>query len=407
MKKFLFFVALVAALLVSCNKQVSIGLNETTVRLTVGDSKTLTATVEGSTKKALTWKSSDVNVASVANGVVTAVSEGSAEITVSTRDASARCRVEVFPGPESITLDPAILTLQVGESSRVTATVRPHRTLDKTVTWKSLKPDIASVEDGWVSGLAEGNATITATAGSVTTNLSVTVLPQIQALTVPYMEDFEDTTTFDNWTVIDKDEDGYGWYHGMKHDFSNKPKTFTTHSDSCCVASASSINDIGALTPDNWLFSPAIRLDPSSNYLCCWLCYQDVSWKQEHYGIYISEYSESGPSTDGCTLLTEGTISQGSLTSSLVRTETVKGEGSLAYEWEMHVIRIPDSFNGKYVYISFRHFNCNDMFWIVLDDVSITASDPRTSPAPAAASASRKARPSGTQTSQTSYKIVR
>lgn len=407
MKKLLFFVAVVAALLVSCNKQVSIGFDETTVRLTVGESKTLTATVEGSAKKALTWKSSDVNVASVANGVVTAVSEGSAEITVSTRDASARCRVEVFPGPESVTLDPASLTLQVGELSRVTATVRPHRTLDKTVTWKSLNPGIATVEDGWVSGLAEGNATITATAGSVTTNLSVTVLPQIQALTVPYMENFEDTTTFDNWTVIDKDADGYGWYHGMKHDFSNKPKTFTTHSETGCVASASYINDVGALTPDNWLFSPAIRLDPSSNYLCCWLCYQDVSWKQEHYGIYISEYSESGPSTDGCTLLTEGTISQGSLTSSYVRTETVQGEGNLSYDWEMHAIRIPDSFNGKYVYISFRHFDCADMFWLVLDDVSITTTDPRTSSAPAAASALRKARPSGIQPSRTSRKTVR
>ena len=407
MKKLLFFVALVATLLVSCNKQASIGFDETTVRLTVGESKTLTATVEGSTKKALTWKSSDVNVASVEHGVVTAISEGKAEITASAGKASASCLVEVFPGPESVTLDPASLTLQVGELSRVTATVRPHRALDKTVTWKSQNPDIAGVEDGWVLARAEGNTTITATAGNATASLSVDVLPDIEALTVPYMEDFEDSTTFDSWTVIDKDEDGYGWYHGMKHDINNKPRTFTTHSGTGCVASASYINNVGTLTPDNWLFSPLIRLNPGINYLCCWLSYQDAGWKEEHYGIYISEYSESGPNTEECICLTEGTISQGSLTSSYVRTETVQGEGNLAYDWEMHAIRIPDSFNGKYVYISFRHFDCTDMFWLVLDDVSITTTDPRTSSAPAAASAPRKARPSGTQTSQTSYKIVR
>ena len=411
MKKLLFIMALGAALFTSCNKEQSVALNESLVRLSIGDSMTLSASVEGSTKKALTWKSSDVNVASVANGVVTAVSEGSAEITVSTRDASARCRVEVFPGPESVTLDPASLTLQVGELSRVTATVRPHRTLDKTVTWKSLNPDIATVEDGWVSGLAEGNATITATAGSVTTNLSVTVLPQIQALTVPYMEDFEDATTFDNWTVIDKDGDGYGWYHSQK-DYDrthlDKIEQFTTLSGTGVVASASYTNVLGPLTPDNWLFSPLIRLNRDSNYLCYWLSSQEYNDKEEHYGIYISEYSESGPSTEDCTLLSEGTVSHGSLTTTFVRTETVKNQYTNGtYDWEMHVIRIPDSFNGKYVYISFRHFDCTDMFWLLLDDVSITASDPRTSSAPAAASAPRKARPSGTRTSQTSYKIVR
>lgn len=383
MKKLLFIMALGAALFTSCNKEQSVALNESFVRLSIGDSMTLSASVEGSSKNKLTWTSSNTGVASVKDGVVTAIAEGSAVITASTGKASADCKVEVYPLPESITLSPASLTLRPGETSLVTATVRPHRTLDKTVTWESQNPDIAKVEDGWVSGLAEGNATITATAGSVTTNLSVTVLPQIQALTVPYMEDFEDSTTFDNWTVIDKDGDGYGWYSTLKHDLYKDGFTFSPRTGVGCATSASYLNGVGPVTPDNWLFSPLIRLNPGTNYLCCWLSYQDASYKQEHYGIYISEYSESGPSTEGCICLTEGTISQGSLTSSYVRTETVQIEGNLAYDWEMHVIRIPDTFNGKYVYISFRHFDCTDFFWIKLDDVSITTSDPSTSSAPA------------------------
>lgn len=406
MKKLLFIMALGAALFTSCNKEQSVALNESLVRLSIGDSMTLSASVEGSSKNKLTWKSSNTGVASVKDGVVTAITEGSAVITASAGKASADCKVEVYPLPESITLSPASLTMRIGEMSLVTATVRPHRTLDKTVVWKSQNPDIAKVEDGWVSALSEGNTTITATAGNVTATLSVDVLANMEALTVPYMEDFEDSTTFDNWTVIDKDGDGYGWYHGLKHDFNNKPKIFTTHSGTGCVASASYINSVGTLTPDNWLFSPVIRLNPGTNYLCCWLSYQDASYKEEHYGIYISEYSESGPNTEECICLTEGTIAQGSLTSTYVRTETVQGEGNLAYDWEMHVIRIPDTFNGKYVYISFRHFDCTDMFWIVLDDVSITASDPRTS-AQAAKSVVRKAQSSVAQPSQASRKIER
>ena len=411
MKKLLFIMALGAALFTSCNKDQSVALNESLVRLSIGDSMTLSASVEGSSKNKLTWKSSNTGVASVKDGVVTAIAEGSAVITASAGKAYADCKVEVYPLPESITLSPASLTMRIGEMSLVTATVRPHRTLDKTVTWKSQNPDIAKVEDGWVSALSEGNTTITATAGNVTATLNVDVLPDMQVLTVPYMEDFEDTTTFDNWTVIDKDGDGYGWYHTQKeYDATtlDKLETFTTHSGTGGVTSASYMNYLGALTPDNWIFSPLILLNSGPNYLCYWLSYQDFNYKQEHYGIYISENSKSGPSTEDCILLSEGTVSKGSLTSSYVRTETVTNPyNNNAYDWEMHVIRIPDEFNGKNVYISFRHFDCTDVFWINLDDVSITTTDPRNSSAPVASPVARKARPSGTHTSQTSYKIVR
>ena len=403
--------ALGAALFTSCNKDQSVALNESLVRLSIGDSMTLSASVEGSSKNKLTWKSSNTGVASVKDGVVTAIAEGSAVITASAGKASADCKVEVYPLPESITLSPASLTMRIGEMSLVTATVRPHRTLDKTVTWKSQNPDIAGVEDGWVLARAEGNTTITATAGNVTATLNVDVLPDMQELTVPYMEDFEDTTTFDNWTVTDMDGDGYGWYHTQKeYDATtlDKLETFTTHSGTGGVTSASYMNNLGALTPDNWLSTPLIRLNSGPNYLCYWLSYQDIYYKQEHYAVYISEYSELGPGAENCILLSEGTVTKGSLTSTYVRTETVTNPyNNNAYDWEMHVIRIPDEFNGKSVYISFRHFDCTDVFWINLDDVSITASDPRNSSAPAAASAPRNARPSGTHTSQTSYKIVR
>ena len=65
-----------------------VSLNVTSVELTEGDQTTLTATVNpaNATNKNVTWTSSDNNVATVANGKVTAVKAGTATITVKTED---------------------------------------------------------------------------------------------------------------------------------------------------------------------------------------------------------------------------------------------------------------------------------------------------------------------------------
>lgn len=388
MKRLLFIMALCAALFVSCDKdQLTVELSEDSLSLSIGDSKTLTAKVSpDGVKKALSWKSSDTEIATVENGLVTAVAAGSATITATIGDVSASCEVKVCPPVESITLSPPSLMLRVGEMSQVAAIVRPRSALDRKVTWKSLNPEVATVDqEGWVYSQAAGNATITASAGGVTANLNVVVMPDIDFVTVPYLEDFEDTLTFDNWTIIDQDGDGYAWWHIQKENLENI-SGFTTHDGDGCASSSSYMNSIGALTPDNWLISPIIQLNSSSNYLCCWLGHQDTSgYDKEHYAVYISEYATEGPSTEGCTLLTEGTITQGNLTESYVLTETIDSRN-----WEKHVVRIPDQFNGKLVYISFRHFDCTDMFWLNVDDVSITVEDPRKVAAPKKISSPRK-----------------
>lgn len=66
-----------------------VSLNESALRLSVGDSETLVATISpaNATNKRVTWTSSDSNVANVDSaGNVTAVSEGTATITVQTKD---------------------------------------------------------------------------------------------------------------------------------------------------------------------------------------------------------------------------------------------------------------------------------------------------------------------------------
>ena len=81
-----------------------VSLNKSTLTLTEGDSETLTATITpaNATDKTVTWSTDNSSVATVSNGKVTAVAEGSATITVKTKDGNktATCSVTVNPKPK-------------------------------------------------------------------------------------------------------------------------------------------------------------------------------------------------------------------------------------------------------------------------------------------------------------------
>lgn len=65
-----------------------VSLDKTSAELKVGGTLTLTATVAptNATNQNVSWSSSDVKVATVENGTVTAVAAGTADITVKTAD---------------------------------------------------------------------------------------------------------------------------------------------------------------------------------------------------------------------------------------------------------------------------------------------------------------------------------
>ena len=75
----------------------SVGLNKDTLRLKVGDSAELTATVnpDNATNTSVSWESSNQSVATVDNGVVTAKKVGTATITATAGDKTATCKVTV------------------------------------------------------------------------------------------------------------------------------------------------------------------------------------------------------------------------------------------------------------------------------------------------------------------------
>ncbi len=134
-----------------------------------GQSVKLTATVTpaDATTKDVRWSSSKPEVASVSNdGTVTAVSPGKAVITVRTVDQgkTATCQVDVKGYVTGVSLSPTLLNLSVGNVRTLVATVLPADALNKSVTWSSSKPEVASVDgDGKVTALASGMTTVTVT----------------------------------------------------------------------------------------------------------------------------------------------------------------------------------------------------------------------------------------------------
>lgn len=153
-------------------------LDKTSGTLNEGETVTLTATVmpEDATDKTVTWASSNSNVATVANGVVTAVAPGTAVITATAGNQSASYSLEVKAPLKGITLNHSEMTVIKGQSAPLTVTYNPTYTTDaKDVTWTSSDATVATVENGVVRGVKAGTATITAKVGAYTATCEVTI----------------------------------------------------------------------------------------------------------------------------------------------------------------------------------------------------------------------------------------
>ncbi len=159
----------------------SVELDETNITLKEGETKTLKVTVkpDNATDKTVTWGSSKTDVATVDNtGKVSAIKEGVASITATSGGKSASCKVTVEKAVvevTSITLSETSVTLTEGETKTITATVNPSDATDKTVTWSSYNPSVATVSNGTITAWTPGSADITAECGGKTASCYVIV----------------------------------------------------------------------------------------------------------------------------------------------------------------------------------------------------------------------------------------
>ena len=156
-------------------------LSQTELPLVKGATATLTATVipSDATNQKVRWSSNNTSVATVENGTVTAVSGGNATITVTTEDGNhtARCEVTVTVSATGVALSETELPLVKGAIATLTATVAPSDATNKKVTWRSNNTSVATVENGTVTAVSGGNASITVTTedGNHTATCSVVV----------------------------------------------------------------------------------------------------------------------------------------------------------------------------------------------------------------------------------------
>lgn len=159
----------------------SVALDRTNVTLEEGQSTTLTVTISpnDADEKTVTWSSSDISVATVSGGIVTAIKEGETTITASVGDKSATCKVLVqkkVVAVTSVTLNITSLELEIGQSETLIATVKPDDATDKSVTWSSSDATVVRVEqNGNVTALKSGVVSIIAKAGEISATCKVTV----------------------------------------------------------------------------------------------------------------------------------------------------------------------------------------------------------------------------------------
>lgn len=142
-------------------------LNQSSATGRVGEHFQLMAVVtpDNATNKELVWESSNEEVATVYQGSVSLLALGDVIITARTTDGSnisASCQVTVVPTlAESITLNQTIIDARVGDQIQLIATVLPTGTTNKDVVWSIDDENIATVDNGLVTILNEGEATIT------------------------------------------------------------------------------------------------------------------------------------------------------------------------------------------------------------------------------------------------------
>lgn len=167
----------------------------------------------------------------------------------------------------------------------------------------------------------------------------------LNAQTYLLQESFDAGSLPTGWITLDQDGDGYTW------DAETPLNAFTTHTGAGCIASASYINNVGALTPDNWLITPALAIPASgSTVLSWWATGQDASDYAEHYEVLVST-TGTAASDFNATPLYEETV-------------------ATSRDYQNRTVDL-SSYAGQTIYIAFVHNETTNMFWLDLDDVEV------------------------------------
>ncbi len=167
----------------------------TTLSLNITATGQLSSTIvpANASNKLVEWSSSDDAIATVdANGMVTAIAEGTATITALTNDGNFTATSVITVNPDNnppvdvtgVSISPTSFDLSIGTARQLIGTVSPSNADNKSVSWTSSDAAIATVDgDGLVTAVSNGAATITITTddGGFTASSTVSVADVVSA----------------------------------------------------------------------------------------------------------------------------------------------------------------------------------------------------------------------------------
>lgn len=165
--------------------------------------------------------------------------------------------------------------------------------------------------------------------------------------TFPWTEDFE-SGVFPpaGWSLKDEDGDGWNWSSQLINQ-NSVWVDIEGYNSARAVGSYSYLNDVGALTPDNWLITPALNISQGIYMLKYWIGNVDKNYFQDHYEVMVS---------------TTGT-DVADFTSVFEETQT-------SFEWAERTVSL-ENFVGQTIYIAFVHNEITDKYIVRLDDVTV------------------------------------
>ena len=149
--------------------------------------------------------------------------------------------------------------------------------------------------------------------------------------------DFEDDSQLEGWVIYDNDGDGDNWYYNTSSDMAN--------SGTCVLASDSYY--WGALYPDNWLISPEVAINGELSFYASGAA---SSWYDEVFRVYV------GPA-DWVSLDQFVPVSE----------DIVANYGMTQYTFDLSSCELA----GQRGVFAIRHYNCSDVYTLLIDDVKI------------------------------------
>ncbi len=152
------------------NQLETFNLNKNKVGLVVGDTFKLNIDYfpNDAINKNIVFTSSDEEIVSVdSTGLIKALSEGNAIISaISDSGIIKHCEVNVSEREveiQSISISPAFLNLDVGDTYKLDVLVNPYNSTNKTITYTSNNNKVVSIDnEGNITALEKGNAIISA-----------------------------------------------------------------------------------------------------------------------------------------------------------------------------------------------------------------------------------------------------